>query len=155
MKSLSVAILTLVLITALPESYSCTWAVGYFYQVSALRGSVVGAKLGLLQYVPWLRQSFARKDVTLSLYQYQRPRSQPVTMRAVKTAKADSDGRFDFGAVGLGHYSLLVEDSAWGTSDWFDVEVKQLDEPTVAVTIDVSPHFPDCKGGHEFIVMTK
>ena len=41
-----------------------------------------------------------------------------------------------------------------GSADWFDVEVKQQPRQTVAVIIDVSPHFPDCKGGHEFIVKT-
>jgi hypothetical protein len=76
-------------------------------------------------------------------------------MPPVKTTKTDGNGHFDFGEVAPGHYTLIVDNSAWGTSDWFDVEVKQQGQPTAAVTIDVSPQFPDCKGGHEFIVTTK
>ena len=76
-------------------------------------------------------------------------------MPMVKTTKTDVNGHFDFGEVAPGHYTLIVDDGDWGSSDWFDVEVKQQGKETVAVTIDVSPQFPNCKGGHEFIVRTK
>jgi len=54
-----------------------------------------------------------------------------------------------------GHYTLIVDDGDWGTSHWFNVEVKLQPKETVTVTIDISPNFPDCKGGHEFIVKTQ
>jgi hypothetical protein len=67
----------------------------------------------------------------------------------------DDHGNFDFGVLNEGHYTLIVDDAGWGSSEWFDVEIKSLPKQTDSVTIDVSPHFPDCKGGHEFIVDTK
>jgi len=136
------------------QANPCSWAEGYFYQVSALRGNVVGAKIGPLQYSRRLRQSFARKNATLTLYQYRRPIKQREEMPLVKTTKTDADGRFDFGEVVPGHYTLIIDDSDWGSSNWFDVEVKQQAKQTATITIDVSPNFPDCKGGHEFIVRT-
>jgi hypothetical protein len=54
-----------------------------------------------------------------------------------------------------GHYTPVIEDAAWNTSDSFDFEIKNLDRATDSITIDVSPVHPDCKGGHEFIVNTK
>lgn len=138
-----------------PQVYACTWTDGYFYQVSALRGTVVGAKMGPLQYVRWLRQSFVRKNAELTLYQYRRPIKQRDDMPVVKVMKTDSNGHFDFGEVTAGHYTLIVDDRDWGTSNWFDVEVKPQAKQTLAVRVDVSPHFPDCKGGHEFIVRTR
>lgn len=153
MKSPSNALLLLIAVLLVPTSaYPCTWPEGYFYQVSALRGNVVGARIGLLQHVRSLRQSFARKKALITLYEYRRPIKQRDEMLLVKTAKTDGNGYFDFGEVSPGHYTLIVDDHDWGTSEWFDVEVKQQARQTVAVMIDVSPAFPDCKGGHEFIV---
>jgi len=34
----------------------------------------------------------------------------------------------------------------WGSSDWFDVPLKDLPGPTESVIIDTSPNFPDCAG---------
>jgi hypothetical protein len=51
----------------------------------------------------------------------------------VKAVETDNVGRFDFGPVKTGHYTLVVED------DRFDVEVKDLPHLTESVTIDVSP----------------
>ena len=45
-----------------------------------------------------------------------------------------------------GHYTLTVND------DLFDVEVTSMSYIMESVTIDVSPVYPDCTGGHEFIV---
>lgn len=122
--------------------------------MSALRGDVVGAKIGPLQYSRRLRQLFTRKNATLTLYQYRRPLKDGEEMPLVKTTKTDADGRFDFDEVAPGHYTLVVDDGGLGSSDWFDVEVKQPVKETATITIDVSPNFPDCKGGHEFIVRT-
>jgi hypothetical protein len=120
-----------------------------------LRGTVVGAKMGPLQYARWLRQSFTRKKVRLTLYEYRRPITRWTDAPVVKTTTTDKRGHFDFGNLQPGHYTLVLEDADWGTSDWYDVEVTRDAPRTVSVTVDISPFFPDCKGGHEFIVETK
>lgn len=51
-------------------------------------------------------------------------------MKAVET---DGDGKFDFGPIKTGHYTLRVD------GDQFDVEVKDLPLITESVTIDVTP----------------
>jgi len=130
----------------------CSWVEGYFYRVTQLRGTVVGAQIGPLQYVRWLRQSFVRADVTLTLYEY-RPRIKSRSeLPLVRAIQSDVHGGFDFGALPSGHYSLIAEDKRWGYSDRFDVEVTALPKETTSVIVDISPNFPDCKGGHEFIV---
>ena len=76
-------------------------------------------------------------------------------MSLVKKAVADREGNFDFGSLNQGHYTLVVDDARWGHSDWFDVEITKLPRETESVIVDISPNFPDCKGGHEFIVNSK
>ena|SRR5436190_23347248 len=134
------------------QAYPCSWAKGYFYQVTRMRGKVVGAKMGPLQYARWLRQSFVRSGARLAVYEYHWPIHSRSEMPLVKATEADSHGSFDFGVLKPGHYTLIVDDAAWGHSDWFDFEVTSLPRETLSVTVDISPHFPDCKGGHELIV---
>ena len=125
---------------------ACTLARGYFYQITALKGRVVGTHK--LTYAPrWFRQSFARRHAKLALYEYGQPTNK---MSAVKTIETDDHGDFDFGPLQVGHYTLGIDDN-----DFFDVEVKELPRMTVSVTIDVSPIHPDCKGGHEFSARTR
>ncbi|MGB9007469.1 MAG: hypothetical protein WCC18_02555 [Candidatus Acidiferrales bacterium] len=76
-------------------------------------------------------------------------------MPLVKKTEADDSGNFDFGALNDGHYTLVVDDPKWASSSWFDVEIKKLPRQTDSVIVDVSPNFPDCKGGHEFIIKSK
>jgi hypothetical protein len=102
-----------------------------------------------------LRQSFARKQASLTLYEYRWPINARNDLSFIKHAKADANGHFDFGLLQPGHYTLVVDDEGWGRSDWYDVEVKDMPRTTESVTIDVSPHFPDCMGGHEFLVKTR
>ena len=135
---------SLVLLTV-PRTSACSFAVGYFHQVTALRGQVVGTSVRLPR---WLRQFFARKHTKLELYEYRWPRV-PSDLELVKTVETNSDGRFDFGPLKAGHYTLVIE------GDQFDVEVRDLPRLTESVTIDVSPIFPDCTGGHEFILKEK
>jgi hypothetical protein len=137
-----------VLLLAVSQGHACTWAVGYFYEVTALKGRVVGTTTRGLPR--WLRQSFPRKHAKLALYEYRWPRSRNDVPRVTQKAEADNEGKFDFGPLGTGHYTLIIDDE-----DWFDVEVKQLPQVTESVTIDVSPVSPDCTGGHEFIVKTQ
>ena len=141
----------LLLFLFVAHAYPCSFAHGYFYRVTELQGRVVGAKLGPLQYARWLRQSFARKKVTLTLYEYRWPIHTRGDMPLVKAIETDSHGGFRFGPLKPGHYTLIVEDHRWESSDWFDIEITSLPHKTASVTIDISPHFPDCKGGHEII----
>lgn len=73
----------------------------------------------------------------------------------VKSVVTDGDGRFDFGPLKPGHYTLMVDGEEWINAGRFDVEVKGLPNPKESVLIDVSPIEPDCTGGHEFIVSVK
>jgi hypothetical protein len=131
---------------------SCTWAAGYFYQVTSLKGRVVGTTWHGMPR--WLRQSFAVKHVTLKLYEYQGPAAPREERPALKTVETDDSGNFDFGALRIGHYFLSIEGRGFG--DGYDVEIKEdLPRATGSILIDASPVLPDCTGGHEFIVSEK
>jgi len=141
----ALAVASLVLFS-LSQLRACTLVQGYFYQVTSLKGRVVGTHN--LTYAPrWWRQSFARKHAKLALYEYGQPWDDTFIL---KTVSSDDHGNFDFGQLQSGHYALRIDDN-----DVFDVEVKNLPRITASITIDVSPIHPDCKGGHEFIVRTK
>jgi len=152
---LRVNLLTLIslsMMLMLPGSQlsACTFAAGHFSQVTSLQGKVVGVNwhsLGPIQYWTWLRHQFSQKNQELRLYQYQGPWSEDA--QEIARTKTDSDGRFSFGSVPDGHYSLEVGDG------WFDVEITQTVPPTEEVLIDMSPIFPDCTGGHQFWVYSK
>ena len=124
-------------------AYPCSWAIGYFHQVTCLRGTVVGMSRGRPR---WFRQRVARGNVNLRLYDYR----WPVRCRSFKSVKTDGSGRFGLGDLPKGHYSLVVD---WPSehAEGFDVEITKLPRPTTSVKIDVSPVYPDCTGGHEFI----
>lgn len=142
----TLAIFSLVLFSVICVS-ACTLSPGYFYQITALKGRVVGLRSHHLFAPRWLRQSFTRKHAKLALYEYKQPWDETLL---VKTVETDDHGRFDFGPLKLGHYTLRIDDN-----DLFGVEVKDLPRKTESVTIDVSPIYPDCKGGHEFIPKVK
>ena len=140
------------------QAFSCSFAVGYFYQVTRLRGTVVGTEnywplLGYGSYPRWIRQRVKRVNANLRLYDYRWPGSvrerQPIA-----TLRTDERGRFDFGILQEGHYTLVI-DWAAEHSDQFDVEIKKLPAKTSSLEIDVSPVDPDCTGGHEFISYSK
>jgi hypothetical protein len=142
-----------VLIFLSPFGLACSWVQGYFHQVTAVRGEVVGRSLGPMQF-RWLRQLFHVKDAELTLYSYPdaygHPGKQPEPVARTRT---DKNGWFDFGPVAKGHYTLVIR--AGELSDVTDVEVNPAAPKTDYVKIDISPNFPDCTGGHEFIVRTK
>src|SRR5258708_6905635 len=143
---LTAAIIPLVLLSASPGS-ACTLAPGYFYQITALTGRVVGTHSHHRVAPRWFRQSFIRKHAKLALYEYRQPWEETLL---VKTIETDDRGSFDFGPLKLGNYTLGIDKNVL-----FDVEVKALPRKTESVTIDVSPINPDCKGGHEFLVKMK
>jgi hypothetical protein len=128
--------------------HGCSWAVGYFHQVTAIRGRVVGSSWARLR---WLRQSFSVDNATLTLYEYRFPA--PIErLRKVAVTRTDSHGDFDFGSVPNGHYLLSIEvKDSNRMGDLFDVEVTDATKGTKSITIDVSPVTPDCRGGHEFL----
>jgi hypothetical protein len=134
------------LLLAVSQGRACEWAIGYFYQVTALKGRVVGTHSHL--YFPrWPRQSFARKHAKLALYEYRWPRAGN-NLPLVRAVETDTKGVFDFGSVGTGHYTLVIDG---GSS--FDVELEENSKGrSETLTIDVSPVFPDCTGGHELTV---
>ena len=140
-------VLASLLLLAVLQAHAYTWSIGYFYQVTALKGRVVGTTYHGLPR--WLRQSFARKHAKLVLYEYRWPRSRNDIPPIVRTLEADGKGAFDFGPLRTGHYTLAIDGE-----DSFDVEIKELPQVTESVTIDVSPVYPDCTGGHEFSVKT-
>ena len=127
--------------------YACSWAIGYFHQVTQLRGTVVGMHRG---WPRWLRLHVTRGNVNLRLYEYRWPVQDISEMPLVKTAKTDNNGWFDFGNLPEGHYKLVID---WPVEygNLFDVEIKKLPQPTISVKIDVTLNFPDCTGGHEFL----
>ena len=128
-------------------AYPCSWAIGYFHQVTCLRGTVVGMSRGRPR---WFRQRVARGNVNLRLYDYRWTVHDYNEMPLVKSVKTDGSGRFDFGDLQKGHYTLIID---WPSEylEGFDVEITKLPRPTTSVKIDVSPVYPDCTGGHEFI----
>jgi hypothetical protein len=98
----------------------------------------------------WVRQRVVRSNVTLHLYEYRWPLHNRSEMPFVKSVKTDDHGQFDFGELPIGHYTLVID---WPSeyAEWFNVEITRLPKPTTSVKIDVSPVYPDCTGGHEFI----
>jgi hypothetical protein len=145
------AIILAALVFHLQLAYPCSWAIGYFHQITRLRRTVVGMHRG---WPRWLRQRVARGDVNLRLYEYRWPLHDRSEMKLVKTARTDDSGRFDFGVLQEGHYTLVID---WPSEDanWFDVEIKELPRPTSLVKIDVSPVYPDCTGGREFTAFSE
>ena len=133
-------------------AFGCSLGSGYFYQMTQLKGRVVGKTLGPLQYFRFLRQSFSVPNAQLTLYEFKQ-REDRQNLNELATVKADRDGQFDFGGVPTGHYTLAVDSDKY--SQWFDVEITPAVKQTESVLIDVSPYFPDCEGGHELIVRSK
>ena len=151
-------VLALILVIAEQGAHSCSLlASGYFYQVTHLRGKVVGfgsywPGLGHHSYPRWVRHSFTKAGVTLRLFQYAESRrdwNDPVA-----TVRTDKRGRFDFGQIPRGHHTLAVD---WPSdlATTFDVEITYLSTETPSVLIDASGVDPDCSGGQEFIVNRK
>ena len=137
------------------SAFACKWAAGYFYQLTDLRGRIVGVNNGDLRHpVRWLRQRVAQGNVRLTLYDYRWPVKDLGELQKVKAVVSDQDGNFAFGKMPGGHYVLVIE-APWGGQDWYDVEFARSAKETVSITIDISPNYPDCTGGHELIIATK
>jgi hypothetical protein len=131
------------------SAFPCSWASGHFHQVTTLKGKVVGKGLGPLQYMRFLRQRFSVPNAELTLYEF-KERAYRQNVSQIATTKADKNGNFAFGPIPPGRYTLAIDSGTY--SDWFDVEITKSVKTTESITIDVSPIFPNCQGGHEFIV---
>jgi hypothetical protein len=151
----AVTMTLMALLLLVPAAYSCSWVEGYFHQVTRLRGTVVGVKNGDLRHpFRFMRQRVEVGQARLTLYYYPYRWTDGVKNRIVKQVVADDHGNFDFGTLAVGHYALLIASTRG--EEVFDVQVTTpLQKPTASVTIDVSPNYPDCTGGHEFISTTE
>src|SRR5207248_980204 len=118
-----------------------------------LRGTVVGTDTLGLAYPRWIRQRVVRANVILRIFRYRYP-SDFHNVPPFETTRTNSNGKFDFGVLPEGHYTLVID---WPVEDanQFDVEIKRVPLATSSVKIDVSPANPACQGGHEFISYLK
>jgi hypothetical protein len=114
--SKAAGVIAISLVLGVPRAPACTWAIGYFYQVTSLRGVIVGSNLPFLHSIRRLRQSFVREHVKLTLYDYLWPRTVSDWV-PVKSVNTDTDGKFDFGAIKPGHYMLRIDEEKWPHSD--------------------------------------
>jgi len=145
------AVIAFVLTLGVSRVLACSWGIGYFHQVTNLRGTVVGSRFPVLHSFRWFRQSAVRPQAKLMLYDYCWP-CDIRSLAPVKTVLTGTEGKFDFGILKPSHYYLGIDDEKGALWDWFEVEVKGPPNPKESETIDISPVYPDCTGGHEFIV---
>jgi hypothetical protein len=150
-KVVAIAVMVFALAATGAKLYACSWGIGYFYQVTNLRGTVVGSDFPVLRLFRWFRQSVVRPRAKLMLYEFCWP-CNVLSLAPFRTVVADSEGKFDFGILRPGHYYLKIEDDTGSLSDWFQVEVRDVPNPNESEIIDISPVRPDCTGGHEIIL---
>jgi hypothetical protein len=152
-RSIGLLIATVIVLALIPEKhiFACSWARDYFYQVTNLRGVVVGSGFPILHLFRSFRQSVVRPKAKLMLYVYC-GRCDFTAVGPVKTVEADDNGKFDFGLVAPGHYFLEIKDKTADLYDLYQIEIKGPQNPRESATIDISHNYPDCTGGHEFVV---
>jgi hypothetical protein len=91
---------------------------------------------------------FSVSGAELTLFDYNQPFRWDKKPPAVALTRTTSAGEFEFGNVKEGHYRLEIRgETMYGL---FDVEITTQAPTTKSIVIEVSPIFPDCKGGHEF-----
>jgi hypothetical protein len=129
---------------------ACSLIPGYFHQVTHLKGRVVGKSLGHIQF-RWLRRMYKVSGAELEIYEYASPWRKDA--KPLARTVANSAGEFEFGTLKEGHYALFIKGG--GMQDLFDVEITNKVPVTKLVTIDISPFFPDCKGGHEIEIQAE
>jgi len=130
-RQIKLLIIASLCLATISPAHSCSLISGYFYQVTSLKGQVVGNQNFILQSIPWLRQCLGRNHAELTLYEYSQTKSL-ATRPKLKTVTADSHGNFDFGRIPPGHYTLTIREPAWNNSDYFEVEIKSLPTPTAS-----------------------
>ena len=147
-----VTLTVLQMLAVLPAAaVPCAEPSGHFHQVTRLRGTVVGVNNGDWRHrIAWFRQRASVGDAKLTLYAYRSSASRDDGRPVLKIARTNKQGLFDFGQLPKGHYTLRIDDP-WGGETRFDVEIAALPKPVDIVMIDVSPLYPDCTGGREFL----
>lgn len=150
----SLVLLALVSCLGATRARACSWAIGYFFQVTQLKGTVVGSNFPFLHSFRRFRQSFVRAKTSLTLYKYCWP-CDLQKLPAIKKVVTDKEGKFDFGSLKPDHYILVIADKNDDLGDEFDVEVRGSPNKKEFETIDISPNYPDCTGGHEFMIHSK
>lgn len=150
--AIATAAMILMLAVADSKILGCEWDSGYFYQVTNLKGKVVGSNFPVLHLFSWYRQYVVRAKAKLTLYEYCWP-CDAFRRAPVKTVVTDSGGKFDFGLLKPGHYFLKIDDETGPLSGLFQIEVKHVGNQKEFEIVDISPVHPDCSGGHEFIVI--
>ena len=128
---------------------ACELARGYFYQVTSLKGRIVGRSLGPVQF-RWLRRMFSVSGAELTLYDYNQPFNWDHKPPAIARTQTTPAGEFEFGDIKEGHYRLEIHGES--RHSLFDVEITNQVSKTKSILIDVSPIHPDCTGGHQFEV---
>ena len=120
------------------------------YQVTSLKGVVVGKSLGPLQF-HWLQRRFSVSGAQLEVFEdsgptlsHQKPLAQTVS---------DKAGEFAFGPLKDGRYAFHVKGS--GMDDWFVVEIANKPPATKRIMVDISPIHPDCSGGHAILIQAE
>src|ERR1700728_1276466 len=63
-------IIVVILTLGVSRILACSWAIGYFHQVTSLRGTIVGSTFPILHSFRWFRQSVVRPHAKLALYDY-------------------------------------------------------------------------------------
>ena len=147
--AIAAAVVVFMLAVACSKTLACHWAIDYFYQVTNLRGTVVGSDFPVLHSFRWYRQSVVRPDAKLRLYEFCWP-CDTLSRGPLKTVVAESGGKFDFGGLTPGHYYLKIDDEKGPLSALFQIEVRGAQNPKESEIIDISSVSPDCTGGHEF-----
>jgi hypothetical protein len=134
------------------DAPACTWARGYFHQVTHLNGRVVGRSLGPLQF-QWLRRMFSVGNAELLIFNYNQPSTWHTKALAIAVTRTNPAGEFEFKGVPEGHYLLVIDGGS--LQDAFQVEITSKVKPTKSILIDISPTFPDCTGGHQMEISSK
>jgi hypothetical protein len=139
--------LAIALLVVVQPALSCSWAIGYFYQVKSLQGRIVGRERSFFNS-QWLRHRSYRPGAKLVLYRYEHPWNLQ-EYNVVARTTADGNGNFSFGTITPGHYTLQVSSNP--LQETFDIELVDNKRATTSVLIDISPADPDCTGGHEIM----
>jgi len=143
---------TLALALSLPLSFACSFPIGYFYQVSNLRGTIVGvANHDPRHESRLMRQRVTQEGLLVTLREYRWPVQDTSKLRVIAQTKTGKNGEFDLSNAPDGHFFLDI-DTPWG-DDSYSIQVAHHPQGNRSLLIDVSPVHPDCTGGHEFIVV--
>lgn len=140
-----VAMLALVLGFA-SSADACSFAIGYFHQVTSLKGQVLESSIVSPLKFHRLRRMFAVSGAELEVYEYAGGKWTG-GRKPVASTIANNVGEFAFTSLKDGHYSLQIKKG--NREDWFDIEIIRTIPVTQKITFDISSVNTDCSGGHQ------